>query len=324
MRWRPVVLAISLVLAMPCGVAAQNEPYPSRPVRLIAPAAPGGNPDVLGRLLAQKLTEALGRPFVVENMPGAGGVVAANLVAKSAPDGHVLMLSDSGALAINPALNPALSYQPLKDFTGITAIATLPTAFVVPPSVPAQTPAEFIALAKREPGRLSYGSAGPGSIHHLTMAAFADRAGIAMLHVPYRGGSAMVNALLVAEIQGGWSGIPNVLSLIETGKLRALCVSILERSPSLPSVPTCDERGVKGFDIATMLGLLAPAGAPAAVVATLQTQVAKALRDPKLAERMVQLGVVMQENGTAHYQKFLRQDYDRYAAIVRKLNLQIR
>ena len=257
-------------------------------------------------------------------MPGAGGVVAANLVAKSSPDGHVLMLSDSGALAINPALNPALSYQPLKDFIGITAIATLPTAFVVPPSVPARTPAEFIALAKREPGKLSYGSAGPGSIHHLTMAAFADRAGIEMLHVPYRGGSAMVNALLAAEIQGGWSGIPNVLSLIETGKLAALCVSILERSPSLPAVPTCDERGVKGFDIATMLGLVAPAGLPADVVVVLQREVAKALRDPKIAERMVQLGVVMQENGTAHYQKFLREDFDRYAAIVGKLGLQIK
>ena len=324
MRWTPTILAIGIALAMSSAVAAQDEPYPSRPVRLIAPAAPGGNPDVLGRLLAQKLTEALGRPFIVENMPGAGGVVAANLVAKAPPDGHLLMLADSGALAINPALNPTLSYQPLKDFVGITAIATLPTAFVVPPTVPAQTPAEFIALAKRDPGKLSYGSAGPGSIHHLTMAAFADRAGIEMLHVPYRGGSAMVNALLTGEIQGGWSGIPNVLSLIEGGQLRALCVSILERSPSLPSVPTCDELGVKGFDIATMLGLLAPAGTPAPVVATLQKQVATALRDPKIAERMVQLGVVMQENGTAHYQKFLHEDYDRYAAIVGKLGLQIK
>ena len=323
MRLSLAILTIGIALAMPCG-AAVSEPYPSRPVRLIAPAAPGGNPDVLGRLLAFKLTEALGRPFVVENMPGAGGVVAANLVAKSSPDGHVLMLSDSGALAINPALNPTLSYQPLKDFIGITAIATLPTAFVVPPSLPARTPAEFIALAKREPGKLSYGSAGPGSIHHLTMAAFADRAGIEMLHVPYRGGSAMVNALMTAEIQGGWSGIPNVLSLIEAGKLAALCVSILERSPSLPAVPTCDERGVKGFDIATVLGLVAPAGLPADVVAILQREVARALRDPKIAERMVQLGVVMQENGTAHYRKFLREDFDRYAAIVGKLGLQIK
>ena len=134
---------------------AQSEPYPNRPVRMIAPAGPGGNPDVMGRLLAAKFTDTLGKPFVVENMPGAGGVVAANVVAKAPPDGHVLMLADSGALAINPALHTGLSYDPLKDFVAITAIATLPTAFVVPPSLPVKTPAEFIALAKKDPGKLT-------------------------------------------------------------------------------------------------------------------------------------------------------------------------
>jgi tripartite-type tricarboxylate transporter receptor subunit TctC len=317
-------LAIFAVMAVPLYALAQTEPFPNRPVRLIAPAGPGGNPDVMGRLLAEKFTTARGKPFVVENMPGAGGVVAANVVAKATPDGHVLMLSDSGALAINPALQTGLSYDPIKDFTAITAIATLPTAFVVPPSLPVQTPAEFIALAKKDPGKLSYGSAGPGSIHHITMAAFADRAGLEMLHVPYRGGTQMVNALLAGEVQGGWSGIPNVRGQIEGGLLRALCVSVLTRSESLPKVPTCDEMGVKGFDIATMLGMLGPAAMPASTVATLQAETAKALRDPKIAERMVQLGVIMQENGTAHYQKYIRDDIERYAAIVKKLNLQIK
>lgn len=324
MRWTSAVFSLVLAAAMPLVAFAQSEPYPNRPVRMIAPAGPGGNPDVLGRLLAAKFAEALGRPFVVENMPGAGGVVAANVVAKATTDGHVLMLADSGALAINPALQSGLSYDPLKDFAAITAIATLPTAFVVPPSLPAQTLAEFIALAKKDPGKMRYGSAGPGSIHHITMAAFADRAGIDMQHIPYRGGTAMVNALLAAEIHGGWSGIPNVRGQIEGGLLRPLCVSVLTRSESLPNVPTCDEAGMKGFDVATMLGLLAPAGTPPSVVATLQAQTAKALRDPKIAERMVQLGVIMRENGTAHYQAFLREDMERYAAIVKKLNLQIK
>ena len=324
MRWTSALLASGLALGLASAVLAQSEPYPNRPVRIIAPAGPGGNPDVMGRLLAERFTTALGKPFVVENMPGAGGVVAANVVAKAAADGHVLMLADSGALAINPALQTGLAYDPLKDFVAITAIATLPTAFVVPPSLPVKTPAEFIALAKKDPGKLRYGSAGPGSIHHITMAAFADRAGIDVQHIPYRGGTAMVNALLAAEIHGGWSGIPNVRGQIEGGLLRALCVSILERSKSLPDVPTCDELGVKGFDIATMLGMVGPAGMPPAVVTTLQAETAKALRDPKVAERMVQLGVVMQENGTAHYQKFVRDDFDRYAAIVQKLNLQIK
>ncbi len=324
MRWTSAMLGLGLVLALPSVSAAQDEPYPSRTVRLIAAAGPGGNPDVVARLLAQKFTETMGRAFVVENIPGAGGVVAANMVAKGNPDGHLLMLGDSGALAINAALNPNLSYHPVNDFTPITALATLPTIMVASPTVPATTLAEFIALAKKEPGKMSYGSAGPGSIHHLTMAIFSDRAGIDLLHVPYRGGSAMVNALLTGEIQVGWSGIPNVKPLIEDGRLRAYCVSILERSPSMPSVPTCDEVGQKGFDIATMMGLQAPTGAPAKVVARLQAETAKVMREPAMAARLTQLGIVMQEKGTAHYTQFMKEDMERYAAAVRRLNLQIK
>ena len=323
MRWTTAILAIGAMLALPPAATAQDEPYPSRPVRLIAAAGPGGNPDVLGRLLADKFTQSLGKPFVVENMPGAGGVVAANLVAKATPDGHLLMMGDSGALAINAALNANLSYHPIKDFTPITALVTLPTIMVAHPSMPA-TLDEFIALAKKDPGKLSYGSAGPGSIHHLTMAIFNDRAGIDLLHVPYRGGSAMVNGLLAGEIQAGWSGIPNVMELIAAGRLRGYCISILQRSPSVPAIPTCDELGQKGFDIATMMGLQAPAGAPAKVVARLQAEAATAMREPAMAARMKQLGMVMEENGTAHYVKFMQTDMERYAEAVKKLNLQIR
>lgn len=293
-------------------------------MRLIAASGPGGNPDVLARLLADKFTAAFGKPFIVENVPGAGGIVAANLVAKSAPDGHVLMFSDSGALAINPALNPGLGYDPVRDFTPVTALASLPTIFSANSGVPAATLAEFEALARKEPGKMSFGSAGPGSIHHLTMAIFADQAGIDLLHVPYRGGSAMVNGLLTGEIQVGWSGIPNVLPLIETGKVRAYCISVPKRSPSLPSVPTCDELGHKGFDVATMLGLQAPAGTPPEIVARLQAQAAAAMREPAMAARMEQLGMVMEENGTANYVSFIKSDIDRYAAVIRKLNLQIK
>jgi tripartite-type tricarboxylate transporter receptor subunit TctC len=331
MRWTLAILvavlapalALSLAPAISSQASAQDEPYPTHPVRLIAASGPGGNPDVLGRLLAEKFTTAFGKPFIVENVPGAGGIVAANLVAKAPPDGHVLMFGDSGALAINPALNPSLGYDPIKDFTPIAALVSLPTIMVANPAVPAGTLAEFIALAKNEPGKMSYGSAGAGSIHHLTMAIFADRTGIDLLHVPYRGGSAMVNGLLTGEIQVGWSGIPNVMTLIEGGKLRAYCISILQRSPSLPSVPTCDELGQKGFDIATVMGLHAPAGAPQRVVARLQAETAKAMREPAMAARMKQLGMVMEENGTASYQKFMLLDMERYAAAVRKLNLQI-
>jgi tripartite-type tricarboxylate transporter receptor subunit TctC len=321
MRTAVVALAFALIVSP---ALAQDETWPTHPVRLIAASGPGGNPDVMGRLLADKFAQAFGKPFIVENIPGAGGIVAANMLAKAPPDGHMLMFGDSGAMAINPALNPSLGYDPLKDFAPITALVSLPTILVINPGVPANTLDEFIALAKQEPGKMSFGSAGAGSIHHLTMEIFAERAGIKLLHVPYRGGSAMVNGVLTGEIQAGWSGIPNVMELIAAGKLRGLCVSVLQRSPSTPSIPTCDELGQKGFDIATVMGLHAPASTSPKIVARLQAEAAKVIREPQMAARMKQLGMVMEENGTANYAAFMKRDMARYAEAVHKLNLQIK
>jgi len=321
-RSRAAALIVALLAIAPAGASAQSD-YPNRPVRMIAPAAPGGNPDVLARLLSQKLTQTFGKAFVVENMPGAGGVVAAKMVAAAPPDGHVLMLGDSGSLAINYVLNPDLGYDPLKDFTPITALVTLPTVLVVPPSLPANTLAEFIALAKSKPGQLAYGSAGPGSIHHLTMAIFAAQAGIDLLHVPYRGGTALVGALVKGEVQAGWSGIPNVLPLIEAGQLRVLCISTRERSPSVANVPTAIELGVKDFDYATMMGLQTSAGAARELVGRLQGVVAQALREPDLTERMAMLGMDLRENGTADYVKFMQDDIARYRTAIATFKLQI-
>jgi tripartite-type tricarboxylate transporter receptor subunit TctC len=315
------LLAFALVLA-PAGASAQAD-FPNRPVRMIAAAAPGGNPDVMARLLSHKLSGAFGKPFVVENVPGAGGVVAAKMVAATPPDGHVLMLGDSGALAINVVLNPDLGYRPLEDFTPITALVTLPTVLVVHPSLPATTLAEFIALAKSKPGQLAYGSAGPGSIHHLTMAIFAAQTGIDLLHVPYRGGTALVGGLIKGEVQAGWSGIPNVLPLIEAGQLRVLCISTPQRSKSVPNVPTAIELGIKDFDYATMMGLQTSAGAARELVARLQGAVAKALREPDLAERMATLGMDLRENGTADYVKFMQDDIARYRSAITTFKLQI-
>ena len=321
---RLTILSLTLALALPSAATAQDESWPTHPVRLIAASGPGGNPDVLARLLAEKFSNAFGKPFVVENVPGAGGIVAANMVAKAPSDGHVLMFGDSGAMAITPAHNANLGYDPIKDFAPVTALVSLPTIMSANPAVAADTLAAFIALAKREPGKMSYGSAGAGSIHHLTMAIFADRTGIDLLHVPYRGGSAMVNGLLTGEIQVGWSGIPNVMALIESGKLRGYCISVLQRSPSTPAIPTCDELGHKGFDVATVMGLHAPAGTSPKVVARLQAEVATTMREPSMAARMKQLGMVMEENGTADYLRFMKYDMERYAEAVKKLNLQIK
>src|SRR5438045_7181987 len=261
------VLRFFAALLVTVALGAQAQDYPSKSVRLIAAAAPGGNPDVLARLLAAKLAEVFGRPFVVENVPGAGGVVAAELLAHAAPDGQVLLMGDSGNLAINPVLQSKLAYSPLRDFAFITALAALPTILVAPASLPAKSLAEFVALARAKPGSLSYGSAGLGSIHHLTMAVFASRAGIDMLHVPYKGGSAMVAAVLAGEVQAGWSGIPNVLPHIRSGRLKAYAISTPRHSASIPEVPTAAEQGFPGFDIATVIGLQARAGTPPEVIA---------------------------------------------------------
>ena len=321
MRRRIVLLALGFVLAVSSSAAqAQQDDYPSRTVHILAAAAPGGNPDVLARLLSQRLSEVFGQSFVVENVPGAGGVLAAKRIATSSPDGYTLMINDSGALAINITMNPDANYK-LADFTPITALATVPTALVIIPSVPANNLSEFITLAKSKPDAMNYGSAGPGSIHHLTMEIFAEQAGIKLVHVPYRGGTALVNGLLTGEIQAGWSGLPNVIAQINTGKLRGLCVSVLQRAASLPNVPTCDEAGIKGFDIADMLGLQGPAGMSPQVVERLQSAVAKIIREPAMAERMAILGMTMQEKGTANYVRFMKDDLDRYAKVIDQLGL---
>jgi tripartite-type tricarboxylate transporter receptor subunit TctC len=308
--------ALLAVVLLACS-AVHGQDYPTKSVRLIAAAAPGGNPDVLARMLAARLSDTFGRAFVVENIPGAGGVVAAEQVARANPDGHVLMLGDSGALAINPALNARLTYQPLRDFTLITALAAVPTVLVAPASVAANTLQEFIAAAKAKPGAMSYGSAGNGSVHHLTMAVFAARAGIDLLHVPYKGGTALVAALLAGEVQAGWSGIPNVAPHIKAGKLKVYAISTARRSASLPDVPTAIEQGFAGFDIATVIGLQAPAGAPREVVSRLQSAVAKIVREREIAERMSNLGMELMENGTENYVRFVRDDMERYAQAVK-------
>jgi tripartite-type tricarboxylate transporter receptor subunit TctC len=314
------------LLACPLAIwpaAAQDIDYPTHPVRVIAASAAGGNPDVIARVLSARLSEIFNNPFVVEDVPGVGGVIAAKQTAAARPDGYTIGLNDSGSLGISIAMNPDANYT-LKDFTPITALARLPTILVIKPDIAANTPAEFVALAKGKPGGMSFGSAGTGSIHQLTMVIFERQAGIALLHVPYRGGTGLVNALLTGEVDSGWSGIPNVVSLIKAGKLRALCISVLQRDESLPEVPTCDELGYKGFDVATVLGLQSSAGVPPAIVAKLQSAVAKVLREPEIAARLKTLGIHLAENGTAAYTKFMQDDLERYTKVVDEFHLQIK
>jgi tripartite-type tricarboxylate transporter receptor subunit TctC len=321
---RVKLLALLLTACLASAAVAQDAGYPNHTVRMIVSSGPGGNPDVLARMLADRMGKDFGVAFVVENVTGAGGALSAITAAKAPADGYTLFSGDSGIMAINPLLNPTIGYDPNKDFTPITGLVGVPTILVANPKVPAATLAELIALAKKEPGKITYGSAGVGSIHHMTMVVFADQVGIDVLHVPYRAGTAMVNGLLTGEIQVGWSGIPNVMQQIASGQLRGCCISILKRSASTPAIPTCDELGIKGFDVASVMGLYGPAGTSLQIVARLQTEVAKVMREPAINARMEQLGMIMEEDGTANYIAFTKRDYARYSAIVQKLHLQIK
>ena len=316
-------LAIAaFVLAVPVAALAQGTAtYPSKPVRLVVPAAPGGNPDVLARMLAQKLQLALGASMVVDNQPGAGGISAAIGIAKSAPDGYTLFLGESGAMAIGPAINPKLAYQPLRDFTFITGLASVPTVLITHPSVPASNLQEFISYAKGRPGQVNFGSAGIASIHHLTLAILELETGTRMLHVPYKGGSPLVAAVLTGEVQAGFSGIPNVAQSIRAGKLKVLGISLAQRSKSLPDVPTLDEQGLKGFDVSTTIGLQSAIGLPRTIVTTLQSACARALREPDVVERMATMGMELVENGTEHYAQFVKDDLQRFAAAVKAADI---
>ena len=317
-RVKTFAIAVLAAAVLPTPRPAQStDSYPSRTIRLIAPAAPGGNPDVLARMLAQKLTDYFARPVIVENMPGGGGLAGAVAVARAQPDGHTLFLGDAGALAILPALSAKLPYDPLKDFTLITALVAVPTVLVVHPSLPTPILRDFIAHAKAQPGRVNFGSAGNGSIHHMTLAIFAVMAGVDVLHVPFKGGSPLVAALLAGDVHAGFSGIPNVAQAIKSGRLRALGMSTLRRSDTLPDVPTLAEQGLRDFDVATTIGLQAPAGLSREIVVRLQVAAAKALREPDVAERVSTLGMVMMENGTDHYVQAVKTDLARFAAAAR-------
>ena len=313
-----IIAVASLLLSLPLAVMAQAPALVAgKPVRIVVPAGAGGNPDVLARMLAPRLQAAWGTPILVDNQPGAGGISAAIGISKSAPDGHLLFFGSNAALSIAAAMNPKLPYDPMKDFTLITALASVPTVLVVHPSVPASNLQEFVAYAKARPGQLNFGSAGVASIHHLTLAVFEVESGTKFLHVPYKGGSPLVAAVMAGEVQAGFSGIPNVVQAIRAGKMKVFGVSVPQRSHSMPDVPTLDEQGVKGFNVATTIGLQTSTGLSKTLVTLFQQTFAKALRVPDITERMNNLGMVLMENGTENYVQYMKDELLRYASAVK-------
>ena len=322
MHGRFVISAMAATVCLFSAALAQDDSYPAHSVRLIVSSLPGGNPDVLGRLLADRMSNDFGKSFVVENVTGAGGALSAIAAAKASPDGYTLYLGDTGIMAINPLLNPDVGYDPMKDFTPITGLVGLPTILAANPKVQASTLSEFIALAKQEPGKITYGSAGIGSIHHMTMAIFAERVGIDVLHVPYRAGTAMVNGLLTGEIELYFGNASKLLQQASGGRVRLRAVSSAERLPQLPDVPTVAEF-YPGFLVTSWNGFLAPAGTPQPIVRLLAQETRDAAKDPAIADRLLKLGIEPSGAGPDEFAEVIRAEREFYRAAAKAAGIKI-
>jgi tripartite-type tricarboxylate transporter receptor subunit TctC len=281
------------IFSMPC-VMAQTPaaPYPNRAIRLVVPFTPGGSTDILARAIGQKLTEAWGQPVVIDNVPGAGGSIGADKVAKAPADGYTLLMGHIGTLAVNPSLYPALPYDPVKSFAPVAWVAQVPNVLVINPAVKAQSIKELIALAKARPGQLNYGSGGNGSAANLATEYFKLQTGTSLLHIPYRGTAPAVTDLMGGQIQLLFTGAPAVLGQIRNGQLRALAVSSPQRLEALPNLPTMAESGYPEFEADQWYGIVAPAGTPQAIVLKLNAQINQSLASNDLKTRLNNEGAI--------------------------------
>jgi tripartite-type tricarboxylate transporter receptor subunit TctC len=284
--------AFAFLLAAGCAAAAaQGYPlsYPTKPIRLIVPFPPGGGNDTVARAIAERAGPALGQPIVVENRPGAGGIVGAEAAAKSPPDGYTLFLGGVGSHAVNPNLHSKLPYDAVKDFAPITLVASAPSVLVVNPSVPARTIAELTAYARANPGKLNYASNGNGSSAQLAAVLYETMAGVKMVHVPYKGLAPALNDLLGGQVQLMFNSIVGVLPLVQAGRLRALAVTSRKRAALLPDVPALAE-SFPGYEAGSWYGILAPAGTPRPIVDRLHAEIVKAVKAPEVSQRLAAEG----------------------------------
>jgi tripartite-type tricarboxylate transporter receptor subunit TctC len=309
---RLLVLLLGLV-----AVAAQAQDFPGKPIKMIVPYAPGGLPDTMTRIIGPKMSESLGQQIIVENRPGAGGISGTEMVAKSSADGYTLLIADVSQLAINPHLFKQLPYDPLKDLAPVSLIGTTALFLTLHTSVPANNFKELVALAKSKPGSLNYGSSGLGSIHHVTTEAFKAAYGVDIVHVPFKGMGQAVPALLGGQVAMLFSALPAIEAHVKAGTVKLLAISVLQRSPQAPEVPTIAELGVPGFNFAPEIGLLAPAGTPRAIVSRLSAEVAKAVKTPDVAQRFQKLGIDPVGNTPEAYSAQIRIDYERYGNVVK-------
>ena len=310
-------LAVLAALLAPTLAAAQA--FPSRPIRLIVPFPPGGATDAYSRIVQARWSEALGQNIVIENRAGAGGMIGAELVVKAPADGHTLLIGNIAALAMNVGVYSKMPYDPAKDFAPVLRTVDVNYALVVHPAVPAKTLTEFIAHAKANPGKLSYGSAGAGSAPHLATELLKQRAGIDILHVPYKGGGPMVADLLGGQIQLGIGDQANLMPQVKAGKLRVLGVGSLRRSPNYPDVPTLAEAGLPGFEAGAWQGLVAPAGTPPEVVRRLNETLTRVMELPDVREKLIGAGMEPVGGSPEDFGRFIRAEIAKWSKIAKEV-----
>ena len=305
-----------LSVALPLPLAAAQA-YPDKPIRVIVPVPAGGTPDVVARMVAPGLSTLLGQQLVIDNRGGAGGLIGAELAARAVPDGYTVFFSSPGSLTILPHLQKHVAYDALKDFAPISLVSIGPFLLITHPSVPARTVKELIALARAEPGKLNYASAGNGAANHLAMELFKSMAGVNVTHVPYKGAPQAVTDLIGGSVNLMFNSIPPVLQHIKTGRLRLLGVASAKRSPQLPDVPTISEAGVPGYEAITWFGLLAPAKTPKAIIGRLNDVMVKVVHAPDLKSQLEIQGYDPVGSSPEAFAAFIRAESEKYAKVVK-------
>ena len=322
----PILLRSSLIAATLCTLAVPTvhaQSFPVKPMRIVSGFAPGGVTDIVGRVLAQAMTGTLGVQVLVENRPGAAGNIASELVAKSPPDGYTVMIASMGQLTVNQSLYENLPFDPLRDFAAVGLTVWQPLIVVVNPSVPAKSISDLVKIAKSAPNKLTYGSAGVGSMQHLSMELFRSMTGATMLHVPYKGGAPAVAALVGGHIDVIFDTAATSIRYVEDGKLRALAVTPAKRTAALPKLPTVDESGLKGYDFIGWIGLVAPAATPREVVARLNAEMNKALATPDVQKRLTEIAFDIAGGTPEQFADLMRQQAGKYAALIKKIGIKL-
>jgi tripartite-type tricarboxylate transporter receptor subunit TctC len=315
MTFREMIVALALLLWLPAHALAQAPKYPAKPIKMVVGYAPGGGSDIMGRLIAQQITDALGQQVVVENRAGAAQNIAAEYVAKSPNDGYTLFLS-SAALGINVSLYSKINYDPIRDFAPVAVFATSPNLLLVHPSFPARGVKEFIAVAKKNPGRLNFSSSGSGSTQHLSGELLKLQIGVDMTHIPYKGSAPSMTALASGEVDFSFNNIPAAQPLMTPGRIRALAITSAKRSPLLLELPTMIEGGLAGFITQTWYGVLAPAGTPGDVINTLNAVIVKAIQKDDFRARIAQTGADTITETPEYFRKMLKDEIERWAKVV--------